>query len=172
MLALVIGHSEKSKGAYNKDNNISEFDFNQKLVHDISNILRINHTIVYRNGYKNLPKDINKLNPSHVISFHCNAFNTKATGTEVLYYHTSFKGKKMAKILQSKMVEILGLPDRGIKSRTVEDRGGYLLKYTNAPCVILEPFFIDNNGDLKAARSKYNQLVQGFVDTLEEVSII
>jgi N-acetylmuramoyl-L-alanine amidase len=170
MLALVIGHSKKSKGAYNKDSKLYEFDFNEKLVHDISNILKINHVIIYRRTYKDLPKDINELNPSHVISFHCNAFNTKATGTETLYYHKSSKGEQIANILQNKIVEILGLSDRGIKSRTTEDRGGYLLRYTNAPCVIIEPFFIDNNEDLKTARSKYNQLVQGFVDALEEVS--
>jgi N-acetylmuramoyl-L-alanine amidase len=76
----------------------------------------------YRRTYKELPDDINALNPDFIISLHCNAFNGKASGTEVLYYHKSEKGKKMAEILLNHLVEYLKLPNRGIKPGTAEER--------------------------------------------------
>jgi len=58
----------------------------------------------------------------------------------------------MAKILNTQLVKALGLKDRGIKVKTAEDRGGYLLKNIATPCVIAEPFFIDN--DLETVNDK------------------
>ncbi len=80
----------------------------------------------------------------------------------MLYYHRSTKGKQAASILQAKLIEALSLPARGIKARTTEDRGGYLLKYTAAPCIISEPFFIDNDDDLKVATEKRDRLVSAY----------
>ena len=51
------------------------------------------------------------------------------------------------------------LKNRGFKSKTVEDRSGYLLKYTKAPCIILEPFFIDNINDLICIMDNYELFV-------------
>ncbi len=100
--------------------------------------------------------------PDFIISLHCNAYNKQVSGTEVLYYHRSTKGKQAASILQAKLIEALSLPARGIKARTTEDRGGYLLKYTAAPCIISEPFFIDNDDDLKVATEKRDRLVSAY----------
>lgn len=142
---LVVGHTTSSPGACAPD--ICEFDYNENLAYMIKR--QANNTeIVYRDSYSGLPKKINKLKPDLIISLHCNAFNKKASGTETLYYHKSKKSKKFAQEIQDIMVEVLELPDRGIKPKTSEDRGGYLLKNTKAPCVLIEPFFIDNPTDL------------------------
>ena len=37
-----------------------------------------------------------------------------------------------------------------------------MLKYTQAPCVIAEPFFIDNNGDLHRALERFDELAQTY----------
>ena len=167
-VALVIGHSKNKPGAKNVKYNRTEFNFNEGMVIDIKNIIERDYEveIVYRDTYSGLPDKINALNPDLVISFHCNAFDTKASGTETLYYHTSKKGKEVAKVFQSKMVDILGLPDRGIKGRTSKDRGGHLLKRTNAPCIIVEPFFIDNNFDYMRAGTNYYYLIRKFRDAI------
>ena len=78
----------------------------------------------------------------------------------------------MAKILSRHLVGALELPDRGILPRNVENRGGYLLKYTNAPCVIAEPFFIDNDGDYARAMERYEQLIAGYALAIEEIDEI
>lgn len=167
-IAIIVGHKETAKGAHNPDFNISEFDFNKQLARDIVNECKEDIIIVYRNTYKSLPGDVNAKNPDFIISLHCNAFNRKATGTETLYYYKSSKGKKLADIFQKKIVDALGLADRGVKSKTAEDRGGYLLRYTNAPCLICEPFFIDCLTDFETARYRYKELVEAYARGIEE----
>ena len=176
--ALVIGHKQSSQGAFNKTYDIHEFEFNEELAKRIEKkILIIYPTIeiirIYRRTYSSLPSDINESNPDFVISLHCNAFNEKASGSEVLYYHGSANGNQYANILQEKFVKYLELPNRGIRPKTSEDRGGYLLKNTNAPCLIAEPFFIDNDKDYKIAGVVgYDKLVDAYRYAIIDIASI
>lgn len=148
-VALVIGHKMTSGGAVSY-NGVSEFEYNEELVGMVASNLvgtSIEPLIFHRNSYAKLPDEINSKDPDLIISFHCNAFNKKATGSEVLYYYKSRKGKAIARTVLSAIHKCLGLVNRGIKSKSSEDRGGYLLRYTKAPCIIIEPFFIDNELD-------------------------
>ena len=167
-IALVVGHSSKNKGAKNKAFNVFEYDINKKLAIDIKDILGSKVEIVYRlNGYIQLPNDINKFNPNLILSLHCNAYNTKISGSEVLYYYKSECSKQIAQVFQSKIVNVLGLSDRGIKGKSSEDRGGYLLRYTNAPCLILEPCFLDNDSDFAVFMCKYDEYVKSISSIIE-----
>ncbi|MDY7034072.1 MAG: N-acetylmuramoyl-L-alanine amidase, partial [Thermodesulfobacteriota bacterium] len=65
---------------------------------------------------------------------------------------------------------VLGLKNRGLKPKTAEDRGGYLLRNTIAACVIAEPFFIDNNEDLKTAIDKRDLLVKAYANGIEAIA--
>ena len=171
LCALVIGHKKASPGAINKKTGITEFEFNDDLAIRIEKkVENVDIQRVYRRTHQELPDDINALNPDFIVSLHCNAFNTKASGTEVLYYHRSEKGKKMAEILLKYLVEYLNLPNRGIKPKTAEDRGGYLLRYTKAPCVIAEPFFIDNDDDLARAQEDIGGLAEAYARAIEEIA--
>jgi len=171
LCALVIGHKKTSPGASNASSGITEFEFNDQLaqlIEDQVNGLRIQR--VYRNTYKELPEDINRLNPDFVVSLHCNAFNGSASGSELLYYYKSTRGKQLAELLQNSLVAQLQLPDRGTRSRTVEDRGGYLLRYTRAPCVIAEPFFIDNDDDLARVQADPRGLAAAYARAIEAMA--
>ena len=169
--ALVIGHKKTSPGASNKEAALTEFQFNDELAIEIEKIVSdVDVQRVYRRTYKTLPDDINELSPDFIISLHCNAFNETASGTEVLFYHRSKKGKLIAEILNKKLVDALGLKNRGERPKSTEDRGGSLLKNTNAPCVIAEPFFIDNNSDLKIAQEKRDALVKAYADGIVEIA--
>lgn len=173
LCALVIGHKKSSPGAVNQRTGLTEFEFNEDLAIRIEKkVKKVDIQRVYRRTYEELPSDINALNPDFIISLHCNAFDGKASGTEVLYYHKSEKGKIMAEILLKHLVECLELPNRGIKPKTAEDRGGYLLRYTKAPCVISEPFFIDNDIDLARAQEKIDDLAQAYAKAIEEIEEI
>ena len=169
--ALVIGHKKSSPGASNAGSGLTEFDFNDELARMIDRG-NVNTTIqrIYRRPYKNLSDDINAYKPDFIISLHCNAFNTEATGTEVLYYHRSKHGKSCAQILQRTLVDHLQLRDRGTKSKKAEDRGGYLLRYTNAPCLISEPFFIDNDSDLARANEDLDGLAGAYTDAIDKIA--
>ena len=169
--ALVIGHKKSSPGASNKSSGLTEFVFNDKLAIDIEEeISGVEVQRVYRRTYNSLPGDINELNPDFIVSLHCNAFDGSVSGTEVLYYHRSTKGKFIAGILNEQLVEALGLKNRGLKPKTAEDRGGYLLRNTVAPCMIAEPFFIDNNEDLKTATDKRDLLVKAYANGIEAIA--
>ncbi len=171
LCALVIGHKKKSPGAANADAKLNEFYFNDELARKIeAKATNTEIQRVYRRTYESLPDDINELEPDFIVSLHCNAFNGKASGTEVLYYHKSKKGERLAGILLRHLVDHLKLPNRGIKPRTAEDRGGYLLRYTKAPCVIGEPFFIDNNDDLAKAQEDLDGLAAAYAGAIDEFS--
>lgn len=167
-VAVIIGHSESSQGATNKNYGVSEFEFNRKLAHDIEHSFHLfNKTdeivVVYRETtYQDLPIQVNELKPDLIVSLHCNAFDTHANGCEMLYYHKSEKGKEVARIFQNNIVRGFDNKDRGIKPKVSEDRGGYLLRYTNAPCIICEPFFIDNDDEYLQAEEYFDN---GFLST-------
>lgn len=168
--SLVVGHKENSPGACNDKHGICEFEFNKYIVLAVSKELEyIPHRVHFRESYSALPSQINAVDPKFIISFHCNAYNGSASGTEVLYYRTSRKGKEIAGILNKELVKALELNDRGIKPKSAEDRGGYLLKSTIAPCVICEPFFIDNDSDLERAQERRDDLVNAYVEGIHKV---
>ncbi|MCP5104806.1 MAG: N-acetylmuramoyl-L-alanine amidase [bacterium] len=170
--ALVIGHKKESPGAANERSNLSEFEFNERLVPLIEQ--RVKNTVihrVYRRTYAALPEDINELDADFVVSLHCNSYDTKTSGTQVLYYYRSFSGKAMAAILLKNLVEHLGLPDRGIHANCSEDKCGYLLCYTGAPGIIAEPFFIDNDGDLARATEDLEGLAAAYAKAIDEISL-
>ena len=170
LCALVVGHKKKSPGAKNENNNITEFEFNDDLAVRIEKkVAETEIQRIYRRTYKELPDDINALKPGFIVSLHCNAFNKEASGTEVLYYYKSDMGKKMADVLLKHLTKHLELPNRGIKARTAEDRGGFLLRYTNAPCVIVEPFFIDNDNDLARVQTDMDGLVSAYAAAIDDI---
>ena len=176
-IVLVIGHTKESGGAYNKQRNINEYGFNKALIKKVVTSLQLknfNKEIVVgeRKGYIALPEQINSHNPLFAISFHANAFNEKATGTEMLYYYDCESSKRLAMILQKNICKALGLRDRGLKAKNDNDRGGYLLKKVNCPIVITEPFFIDNIEDFIAMEARKAQLVTAYVDSIIEFTSI
>ncbi|MGD9035372.1 MAG: N-acetylmuramoyl-L-alanine amidase [Syntrophobacterales bacterium] len=171
LCALVIGHKKSSFGASNEETGLNEFDFNDDLAIRIEKKVQTTRIQrIYRRTYRALPDDINALDPDFVLSLHCNAYNGRASGTEVLYYHRSKLGESIANILQRHLVTFLGLRDRGIQPKTSEERGGYLLRYTKAPCVIAEPFFIDNDEDLAKARDDLEGLAGAYASAIDAMA--
>lgn len=171
-IALVVGHSSRSKGAYNEDMNIHEYDLNKieaQLTSDLLEKRGYDPYMIFRDTYATLPKKINELECDIIISFHHNSFSDKsANGTETLYYHRSQAGKVLASDIHRYIVSALGFKDRGIQPKTSEDDGGYLLKYTNAPCVILEPCFMSNNEELKEFLGKQARYINAVCDAIDE----
>lgn len=76
------------------------------------------------------------------ICFHVNAYETdKAEGCEVEYISDS--GKAYADRVCTEMSNVLGFRNRGSQLRA----GLYVLKYTNMPAILIEPFFCDTKSD-------------------------
>lgn len=169
-VALIVGHSQKSQGASNA-NGMTEWAFNHVLANLVANRLMtsgmVKPVLIHRDTYSGLPDKVNKTGSDIAVSFHANAFNTEATGSEVLYWHTSKDGRRLADIMQFAATDALGLTDRGIKTRRMNGRGAYILHETAMPCVIVEPFFIDNSADLKVAMEKQCELAKNYAHAIE-----
>ncbi len=79
-----------------------------------------------------------------------------------MYYYLSHTSKALALALQGSLVGCLQLRDRGVVGVKDSGRGAHLLKNTNVPCLIAEPFFIDNDSDLKRAHERFENLARSY----------
>lgn len=180
---IIVGHSQILQGATNSKFNLygeiaSEFNFNNMLANKIKNLNVKNNIeliIEYRDtDYEALPNEVNVHDADLVISLHCNAFNTRVKGCETLYYKHTKVSDKIAVIMQNHLCEAMQNQSRGIKPREhnralkIYERGAYLMKYVKAPCVICEPFFIDNDDELSFALENINKLALAYLRGIED----
>lgn len=166
-IAIIVGHSYQAQGAEHPSGT-TEFEFNKKLAYLLLDELLELDTqpiLVFRNSLTDLPELVNSTGADIAVSLHANAFNTQTSGSETLYWHTSKKGKQLAHKLQAAVVDALGLRDRGIKAVTEKENGGYLLRHTSMPAVILEPFFIDGD-DFYTAERYINLLAEELANAI------
>lgn len=177
-VALVIGHGATDPGAVNTDPTngmkTKEYDYNFYVVPRLVELLKkselIEPMLVKRDvSYSQLPAKINALNPNLIIEFHCNASAAlTAGGTETLY-SGSVKGKPIAATLQTAMLNVFGLKDRGIKALDKDERGATLIFKTNAPCFIVEPFFISNEKEETIAVAKKDAYIKTMATAIEQI---
>ena len=78
------------------------------------------------------------------IELHFNSASPTASGCEMLYYHNSTQGKRLATMLQREVIVEYNTKNRGIKPMQRFSRGGGFLVKTKGPAVICEPFFGSN----------------------------
>lgn len=172
-IALIIGHSRQSEGASNVNTGETEWEYNRQLVGLIAGELAPEHdlAIIHRDdGYNMLPSEVNETGADIAISFHCNAFDTRTSGTEVLYWHGSGKGRVLAEKLQAATVGVLGLTDRGVKPIGDGDRGAPLLRDTHMPCVLMESFFIDNDHDVSVGQHYKHKLAEAIAECILDLA--
>ena len=153
LCALVVGHRQSAKGAASADGSLMEFDFNSELAKEIKKrVTKARVEIVFRS---NTTDGLRKL-PAKV--------------TETLFFHNSTNGKKLASIVQKQLLNALELRNRGIRDKKDADRGAHLLKFTRAPCVICEPFFIDNDDDLAVALRRKKGLAAAYARAIDDAA--
>lgn len=179
-VALAIGHSATDPGAVNTDptNGLKtkEYDYNYYVVPRIVEILKrsdyIEPVLVKRDvPYSQLPAKINALNPDLIIEFHCNAVDVPTAGGTETLYSGSLRGKSIAAALQTCMLNTFGLNDRGIKALSKADRGATLIFETNAPCFIVEPFFISNEAEETKGIAKRDVYIRNMVSAIEQLAV-
>lgn len=85
-----------------------------------------------------------------VIESHLNSFNSKAKGTETLYYPSSSRGEDLAQRVNDKLDDIF--VDRGIKPR-----GDLYILKCDPVAILNEYFFCDNRGDYQKADEKHEK---------------
>ncbi len=176
LCVIDIGHHPDAPGADGILNGkkITEFAFNKPLADLIAaKVKNARIHIIYRDsgdtaGRKGLPAKTNALKPNFVIALHANSSDPMSHGSEVLYYHTSTQGKKLATILQREFLAKLGLRDRKIKPIDSAGRGGDQLAMTRAPIVLGEPFFIGNPEEFAKVAAKKDELATAYATAIDE----
>lgn len=177
-VALVIGHGSNDPGAVNTDPSnglkTKEYDYNLYVVPRIVEILKsselVEPVLVKRDvPYSQLPAKINALNPKLIVEFHCNAVDNKTAGGTQTLYSGSTKSKPIAAMLQNAMLNSFGLRDRGLEALTKGSRGSTLIFGTNAPCFIVEPFFISNEAEETKGITNRDIYIRNMVATIEQI---
>jgi N-acetylmuramoyl-L-alanine amidase len=155
-VGVKIGHTENAKGAYSPKLEMSEWDYNLKVGKELIalNDEQIQFEVFtfdksigsYTKRQKALADIMNKKKFDAVIELHFNsAESQKAKGICSLYFHTSKKGKELARIVGDQLFKDFGTerdPDMPMSSPT---QNGYEAVAQPIPVAILiEPFFGSN----------------------------
>lgn len=97
------------------------------------------------------------------ISLHCNACEShKARGIETYFY--SFFGNEIATAVQRNLCTTMGdsMPNRGIKPANF-----YVLTHTQAPAILVELGFIDNDEDLRIMKKELKNMAEGIASAFD-----
>ncbi len=106
---------------------------------------------------------------SVVVEFHFNAFNSTATGVEVLVQRDADKmDKAFAKALADITAIETGLPLRngGVKSESESARGSLGLMREAGLVALIEICFIDNPKDMAAYDRAFDRLARGYAELI------
>ncbi|MFV0915182.1 N-acetylmuramoyl-L-alanine amidase [Enterococcus faecium] len=93
----------------------------------------------------NIVRNCNSHDVDLVISFHLNAFDTKANGVEVCYYDQ----QDLAAKVSAQLSKDIGWTNRGAKERRYGEKRLHVLAETKAPAILIELGFIDNESDME-----------------------
>lgn len=150
--AFIIGHHEKSKGAYSDTLETSEWDFYKSMEEDlkeIGDVFTHNSDILsYTQRCIETGKRVGD-DYDMVICLHFNSVsNEEANGVECLYYGSNKKGKYLSKLFNSNMSRDMGYKNRGIKPILRDNQRGFgELYYVKPTAILIEPFFGSNKED-------------------------
>lgn len=173
-VAILVGHNSKQQGAFSKELNMSEWEYN-KL---IANYLHQKHVDMYdiyfrqphqsyRSQMQEVLDEINKKNYDLVVELHFNSHtDDKAEGSTGLHYKANSKTKYYLHIFQDLLKRIWGVVKRPLIPIQLSDinrvNGAYGVLKSKADYVLLEPFFGSNPQEAV----KFKSYLQ-YADTLD-----
>ena len=103
------------------------------------------------------------------ISIHHNGHsNNQARGTETYHFPSSLIGQQAARVMQQELVNLLAIPDRGVKSSS----SFYVLRHTPMPAVLLEPLFLTNSLDRNTliCKNYFSKVSHSLFKALEQLN--
>lgn len=175
-LAIVVGHNSEKQGAVRKDTGESEFVWNSDLARMIEALsdqypeieVRIFHRepgMGYRREIERVYEETDRWGANATVELHFNASsNPDVSGTETLTSGTP-ASMALAMDVNREMIVALGLKDRGVKTRTGQDRGGKSLISGRAPAILIEPYFGSSKKGLGATdeRAEKERLAEAII---------
>ena len=149
-VAIVIGHTKLSKGAYSEYFGKYEYDFYKQYKNrfqEIGDVYTHNPLIPsYTKRQKNTAKKTKDYDL--VFELHFNKFDGNAKGCEACYYYKSKYGKLLADKFTDTYTRLTGSKKRHSKPlKDKSDRGFGFVYYQKPIAVLPEPVFGDNKED-------------------------
>lgn len=152
-VAIVIGHNEKSQGAFCKYLGMYEYTYYvevaNKLKEKLGNMIDIykrKPNTTYGAEMREVLSRLNKINYTYVLELHFNSLsNSKVQGVECIAFHNSKVGLNLADRFNHLISTEMGTPNRGIiKVNQSGQRGAYGICKSKPPYILVEPFFGSN----------------------------
>lgn len=148
--AIVIGHTNLSKGAFSDFFGVREYDFWKRFECELRSVGSVFYHNSLIKGYNSRQIEMASKNMDYDIVFevHFNAANKQADGCEALYYKGNDKTKHISNFFCLEYSGLSNVKNRGVKPLSSSSQRGFGFVYhqkTNA--IILEPFFGDNHKD-------------------------
>lgn len=102
-------------------------------------------------------KIANDADVDYFISLHTNAHaNTSAKGTETYVIAKGGKAEKLANAVNTSLYKEVGTTNRGVKTANY-----YVVKYTDAPAILVEMAFLSNKNECELLLTKQNDFARG-----------
>lgn len=145
MIAFVLGHDITSQGAYSPYLDLTEYQYNKEVIKrlDWLGFDTFKHTpgFSYRRKMQNTYRQLNAYNLT--VELHFNSFtDTRASGTEVLYFAGNKDGKNIANHLCNHICKEYHTINRGAKPLSNSSQRGFYAVASGIPtALIVEPFF-------------------------------
>jgi N-acetylmuramoyl-L-alanine amidase len=141
------GHGGRQPGAVNKALGLIEKDITLKISTKVAaDLEKHDHRTILTRTYDTnvtLLKRCyiaNRICVDIFLSIHCNSFkDPAANGIETWCYRKGFQGERLAKHVQSELINSTHLKDRGVQAGNL-----YVIRYTTMPAVLIELPFLSN----------------------------
>lgn len=176
IIVLDIGHGGSDCGAVGNGLTEKEINYNQGMA--LYRLLEADPNIkVYMTRESDVYPTLqfrsalaNEIDADLFVSIHNNSASATVTGTETLYFPSTAdpRGKEIAQLVQTSIVNNCNMVNRGIKARS----DLYVLRTTNMPAILIETGFISNANEAALinsssfistwAQSVYSAIVEGF----------
>ena len=128
-------------GTWNPDSGIRECDVARNIAVRVQKYLE---NVNYQDSLWDVCNASNAWGADLFVSIHCNASAARnARGTESWYWYGSNTGRILAACVNSEILSCV----QGLWNRGVKDGNFYVLRNTDAPAVLVETAFLDNNDD-------------------------
>lgn len=176
-VALIIGHNQRSKGAYSSIVG-SEFDYWKRITEKIQaeipelvDVYERKPQKYYGQEMREVLQELNKHNYKYCLELHFNAGSPQAHGCECLIYHKNEQAKELASIFMARLQNVFASKIRGIiPVKTDDTRGGYGICHSKDTYILAEPFF-GSNPDEALKFSIESDVVDFFVKYIKEVDV-
>ena len=175
-MAIFYSSGHHLKGANGEDPGAVSNGYKEnELVHEfeqfvIPEIKKYGNTVFTDTPTETLSQYLNRIKSgtsSVVCESHFNAFNGRATGVEVLVPNNPTKDERnLASEISQAFANIMGIPDRGVRTEAQSKRGRLALMRKEGINVLIEICFIDNIEDMKKYQATKKQLAVKLAELL------